>query len=128
MTFEEHLQIAVAELTNRVRDTMAGELQDLIRAAAEHARAEEESSLHEARRAWETERAEFVALELERAREDAEHRLADAIATVRAEADQALNTALVRGQAVLMATHMHHELDQDAAHRLVLDAGALRET
>ncbi len=47
----------------------------------------------------------------------------DALVRLRA----ALNTALVRGQAVLMATHMHHELDQDAAHRYVLDAGALRE-
>ncbi|MEO8633552.1 MAG: heme ABC exporter ATP-binding protein CcmA [Chloroflexota bacterium] len=47
----------------------------------------------------------------------------DALVRLRA----ALNTALVRGQAVLMATHMHHELDQDAAHRYVLDAGGLRE-
>lgn len=47
----------------------------------------------------------------------------DALVRLRA----ALNTALVRGQAVLMATHMHHELDQDAAHRYVLDAGSLRE-
>ena len=39
----------------------------------------------------------------------------------------AINSALVRGQAVLMATHMHHELDEDATHRYVLDAGALRE-
>ena len=47
----------------------------------------------------------------------------DALVRLRA----ALNTALVRGQAVLMATHMHHELDQDAAHRYVIDDGALRE-
>ena len=39
----------------------------------------------------------------------------------------ALNTALVRGQAVLVATHLHHELDQDATRRYVLDDGALRE-
>jgi heme exporter protein A len=48
---------------------------------------------------------------------------ADALVRLRA----AINTALVRGQTVLMATHLHHELDQDAAHRYVLDAGALRE-
>ena len=47
----------------------------------------------------------------------------DALVRLRA----ALNTALVRGQAVLMATHMHHELDQDATHRYVIDDGALRE-
>lgn len=47
----------------------------------------------------------------------------DAIVRLRA----ALNTALVRGQAVLMATHLHHELDQDATQRWVLDDGALRE-
>ena len=47
----------------------------------------------------------------------------DAIVRLRA----ALNTAQVRGQTVLMATHLHHELDQDAAHRYVLDDGALRE-
>jgi heme exporter protein A len=47
----------------------------------------------------------------------------DALVRLRA----AINVALVRGQAVLMATHMHHELDQDATHRYVLDAGALRE-
>ena len=47
----------------------------------------------------------------------------DALVRLRA----AINTALVRGQAVLMATHMHHELDQDANHRYVLDDGALRE-
>jgi heme exporter protein A len=46
----------------------------------------------------------------------------DAIVRLRA----AINTALVRGQSVLMATHMHHELDQDATHRYVLDDGALR--
>jgi hypothetical protein len=28
---------------------------------------------------------------------------------------------------VLMATHLHHELDQDATHRYLLDDGALRE-
>jgi hypothetical protein len=28
---------------------------------------------------------------------------------------------------VLLATHQHHELDQDATRRHVLDAGALRE-
>jgi len=48
----------------------------------------------------------------------------DALVRLRA----AINTALVRGQSVLMATHMHHELDQDATHRYVLDDGALRET
>ena len=48
----------------------------------------------------------------------------DALVRLRA----ALNTALVRGQSVLMATHMHHELDQDAVHRYVIDDGALRET
>jgi heme exporter protein A len=48
---------------------------------------------------------------------------ADALVRLRA----ALNTSLIRGQAVLMATHMHHELDQDAAHSYVLDDGALRE-
>ncbi|MEX2047846.1 MAG: heme ABC exporter ATP-binding protein CcmA [Chloroflexota bacterium] len=48
----------------------------------------------------------------------------DALVRLRA----ALNTALVRGQAVLMATHMHHELDQDAGYRYVLDSGSLRET
>jgi len=47
----------------------------------------------------------------------------DALVRLRA----AINTALVRGQSVLMATHMHHELDQDATHRYVLDDGALRE-
>jgi heme exporter protein A len=47
----------------------------------------------------------------------------DALVRLRA----AINTAIVRGQAVLMATHMHHELDQDATHRYVLDDGALRE-
>jgi heme exporter protein A len=47
----------------------------------------------------------------------------DALVRLRA----AINTALVRGQSVLMATHMHHELDQDATHRYVLDEGALRE-
>jgi heme exporter protein A len=47
----------------------------------------------------------------------------DALVRLRA----AINTALVRGQTVLMATHMHHELDQDATHRYVLDDGALRE-
>jgi heme exporter protein A len=47
----------------------------------------------------------------------------DALVRLRA----ALNTALVRGQAVLMATHMHHELDQDAVHKYVLEDGALRE-
>ena len=48
---------------------------------------------------------------------------ADALVRLRA----ALNTSLIRGQAVLMATHMHHELDQDAAHSYVLDDGGLRE-
>jgi len=48
---------------------------------------------------------------------------ADALVRLRA----AINSALVRGQTVLMATHMHHELDQDATRRYVLDAGALRE-
>jgi len=47
----------------------------------------------------------------------------DALVRLRA----AINTALVRGQSVLMATHMHHELDQDATRRYVLDDGALRE-
>lgn len=47
----------------------------------------------------------------------------DALVHLRA----AINTALARGQTVLMATHMHHELDQDATHRYVLDDGALRE-
>ena len=47
----------------------------------------------------------------------------DAIVRFRA----ALNTALVRGQAVLVATHLHHELDQDATRRYVLDDAALRE-
>jgi heme exporter protein A len=47
----------------------------------------------------------------------------DAIVRLRA----ALNSALARGQAVLIATHLHHELDQDATRRYVLDDGALRE-
>jgi heme exporter protein A len=47
----------------------------------------------------------------------------DALVRLRA----AINTALIRGQSVLLATHMHHELDQDATHRYVLDDGALRE-
>lgn len=47
----------------------------------------------------------------------------DALVHLRA----AINTALARGQTVLMATHVHHELDQDATHRYVLDDGALRE-
>jgi len=47
----------------------------------------------------------------------------DAIVRLRA----ALNTALVRGQSVLVATHLHHELDQDATRRYLLDDGALRE-
>jgi heme exporter protein A len=49
----------------------------------------------------------------------------DSSALVRLRA--AINGALVRGQAVLLATHMHHELDEDATHRYVLDGGALRE-
>jgi heme exporter protein A len=49
---------------------------------------------------------------------------ADALVRLRA----AINSALVRGQTVLMATHMHHELDQDATRRYVLGAGTLRET
>lgn len=48
---------------------------------------------------------------------------ADALVRLRA----AINSAVVRDQAVLMATHMHHELDQDARRRYVLDAGTLRE-
>jgi heme exporter protein A len=48
---------------------------------------------------------------------------ADALVRLRA----AINTALIRGQAVLMATHMHHELDQDATQSYVLDDGALRQ-
>jgi heme exporter protein A len=47
----------------------------------------------------------------------------DALVRLRA----AINSALARDQAVLMATHLHHELDQDATRRYVLDAGALRE-
>jgi heme exporter protein A len=47
----------------------------------------------------------------------------DALVRLRA----AINSALVGGQAVLMATHLHHELDQDATHRYLLDAGTLRE-
>jgi heme exporter protein A len=47
----------------------------------------------------------------------------DALVRLRA----AINTSLIRGQSVLLATHMHHELDQDATHRYVLDDGALRE-
>ncbi|MEP6693281.1 MAG: heme ABC exporter ATP-binding protein CcmA [Chloroflexota bacterium] len=46
----------------------------------------------------------------------------DALVRLRA----AINTAIVRGQSVLMATHLHHELDQDATHRYVLGDGALR--
>ncbi len=38
----------------------------------------------------------------------------------------AINSALVRGASVLMATHLHHELDQDAMQHFVLDDGALR--
>jgi heme exporter protein A len=49
----------------------------------------------------------------------------DSSALVRLRA--AINGALVRGAAVLLATHMHHELDEDAAQRYVLDAGSLRE-
>ena len=47
----------------------------------------------------------------------------DALVRLRA----ALNIAQIRGQAVLMATHLHHELDQDAVRRYVIDDGALRE-
>ena len=47
----------------------------------------------------------------------------DAIVRLRA----ALNSALARGQVVLIATHLHHELDQDATRRYVLEDGALRE-
>lgn len=47
----------------------------------------------------------------------------DALVRLRA----AINTALIRGQILLMATHMHHELDQDATRRYVLDSGTLRE-
>jgi heme exporter protein A len=47
----------------------------------------------------------------------------DALVRLRA----AINSALARGQTVLMATHLHHELDQDATRRYVLDDGALRE-
>jgi heme exporter protein A len=46
----------------------------------------------------------------------------DALVRLRA----AVNVAMVRGQALLMATHMHHELDQDATQHYVLDEGELR--
>jgi len=48
----------------------------------------------------------------------------DAIVRLRA----ALSSAVVRGQAVLVATHMHHELDEGATRRYALDDGVLRET
>ncbi|HKY51905.1 MAG TPA: heme ABC exporter ATP-binding protein CcmA [Candidatus Limnocylindria bacterium] len=48
----------------------------------------------------------------------------DSTALVRLRA--AINTALIRDRAVLLATHMHHELDQDATQHYVLDDGALR--
>jgi heme exporter protein A len=38
----------------------------------------------------------------------------------------AVNAALARGQAVLMATHLHHELDQDATTILVVRDGDVR--
>ncbi len=47
----------------------------------------------------------------------------DALVRLRA----AINSALAAERGVLMATHLHHELDQDATHRYLLDAGTLRE-
>lgn len=46
----------------------------------------------------------------------------DALVRLRA----AVNTAIVRGQSVLMATHLHHELDQDATRLLVIRDGEVR--
>jgi heme exporter protein A len=47
----------------------------------------------------------------------------DAIILLRA----ALNSAIVRGQCVLMVTHVHHELDGDATARFLLrDGGVVR--
>ena len=45
----------------------------------------------------------------------------DAIILVRA----ALNSAIVRGQCVLMVTHVHHELDADATARYLIRDGAV---
>lgn len=45
----------------------------------------------------------------------------DAIILLRA----ALNSAIVRGQCVLMVTHVHHELDDDATARFLLRDGAV---
>ncbi len=39
----------------------------------------------------------------------------------------ALNSALARGQLVLMVTHLHHELDDDASARFHLEDGAVRQ-
>ncbi len=47
---------------------------------------------------------------------------ADALLRLRA----GINTAIVRGQSVLMATHLHHELDQDATRLLVIRDGTVR--
>jgi len=46
----------------------------------------------------------------------------DAVIRLRA----AINSALARGQAVLMATHMHHELDEFASCSYVIDEGRLK--
>jgi len=47
----------------------------------------------------------------------------DALVRLRA----AINSAIARGQTVLMATHMHHELDEFATRRLVIRDGALHD-
>lgn len=46
----------------------------------------------------------------------------DALVRLRA----AINNAIARGQSVLMATHLHHELDQDATRLLVIRDGEVR--
>ena len=45
----------------------------------------------------------------------------DAVMLLRA----AINTALARGQRVLVATHLHHELDQDANALHAIQGGVL---
>ncbi len=47
----------------------------------------------------------------------------DALIRLRA----AVNSAISRGDAILMATHMHHELDDFATRKFVIDEGKLTE-
>lgn len=47
----------------------------------------------------------------------------DALVRLRA----AINSAIAREQTILMATHMHHELDELATRRLVIEDGGLHD-